>query len=231
MRVTLDLEGIQDEGIAIRSEGGEAGRLWSRRIDWSCRGHRLDLQIIAAEELPVPEPEPSEPVAGAVARIVRALAGSGALAVLRDPAAAFGRERIAFAEGLRLFAIADPADEDCWDAILSLGQPVYGVRGTLACEVMRPRPASVLSALAYGMFTCEQGLSLRLHEDRAGVAYECEDDGAVGTVIIRNGFEAARLSGRRGEYRDLGTEGYVRVVVRAGDRACWTQPRFIAPRR
>ncbi|MBA2481717.1 MAG: hypothetical protein H0V44_13725 [Planctomycetes bacterium] len=231
MRVTLDPGRIVGESVDVSDATGVVAKLWSRRIAWRCRDHVLDLQILAAEELPLPEAEPTEPVAGAVARIVKALAGSGALALLRDPAVALGPERIAFAEGLRLFAIASEADEACWDTMLSLGQPVYGVRGTLACEVMRPRPASVLSALAYGLFTCEEGLSLRLHEDRAGVAYEVDRDDAVGTVIIRNGFEATRLTGRRGEYRDLGTEAYVRLVVRAGTAVCWTQPRFIAPQR
>ncbi|MBA3707817.1 MAG: hypothetical protein H0W83_03225 [Planctomycetes bacterium] len=229
MRLTVDPDAAAGDAVPIIAEGGEVGSLWSRRIDWCCRDHRLDLQILAAEELPLPEPEPSEPAEGAVGRIVQALAGSGAISILRNPAAAFGRDRISFADGLRLFAIGNEADEACWDAMLSLGQPVYGVRGILACDALRPHPASVLSALAYGLFTCEQGLRLALHEDRVGVAYECDRDDAVGTVIIRDGFEALRLTGRSGAYRDRGTEGYVRLVVRSGEDACSTQPRFIAP--
>jgi hypothetical protein len=89
---------------------------------------------------------------------------------------------------------------------------------------------ALLSALAYGLFTCEEGLSVSaLREDRAGVAWEVDDDAAVATVVIRSGFEAARLAGRSGAWRDRGNEGYVRVTIRGRAGACWTQPRFIAP--
>jgi hypothetical protein len=230
MRVVCDpLAG--EASIPIHIDGLRCGELWTRRIDWICRDRRLDLQVLAAEPLPLPEPESSEPVEGAVARIVGALAGSGALALLRDPAAAFGVERIAFAEGLRLFSIASPEDEACWDAALTLGLPIYGLRGAIACEVLRPHPASVLSALAYGQFICEEGLTLgALHEDRSGVAWRTEAADAEATVVIRGGFEVGRIQGTSGSWRDQGNEGYVRVVVRSSQGACWTQPRFIAPK-
>ena len=60
--------------------------------------------------------------------------------------------------------------------------------------------------------------------------WECARDEAEATVIIRGGHEAAHLRGAAGEWRDRGNEGYVRIALRAGADACWTQPRLIAPR-
>jgi hypothetical protein len=205
--------------------------LWTQRLRWQCRERLLDLQVIFAEPLALPSSEPSEPVEGALARVCRAVAGTGALVLLRNPAQAFGTGRIAFADGARLLGIASEADEACWDAVLSLGRPIYGVRGTLACEVMSAHPASVLSALAYGMFVCEEGMTLRsLVEDRSQVSWDAGRADATAAVIIRDGFEAAQVSGASGQWRDQGPEGYVRVVIRAGQGTCWTQPRFLAGR-
>jgi hypothetical protein len=231
MRATLRPLEATGDAIPLTADHPIAP-LWTRRLDWRCRERRLDLQVIAVEPLAVPEPEPTEPPEGAIARVERALVGTGALLLLRNPAEAFGEERIAYAEGARLIGIASEADEACWDAMLTAARPVYGVRGTLACEVMTPRATSVLSALAYGLFVAEEGLSLgRLEEDRAHVAWDCGRAEAAATVLIREGFEAGRIAGAAGEWRDRGSEGYVRVVVRAGGDACWTQPRFIAPGR
>jgi hypothetical protein len=205
--------------------------LWTRRLQWMCRDKRVDVQVIFAEALELPEAEPSEPPEGAIARLERAVAGTGALLLLRNPAEAFGAERIGYAVGTRLFAIADEADEACWDAMLTLGQPIYGVRGTVVCEALRPQAASVLSALAYGQFVCEEGLALkRLDEDRERVAWDAGREDAEATVLIRGGYEAARLRGASGEWRDRGSEGYVRVTIRSGAGTCWTQPRLIMPK-
>ncbi len=206
--------------------------LWNARLDWRCRDVPVALQVLAAEPVSLPAPEPTEPAEGAIARLAQAIAGTGALILLRNPAQAFGPGRMSFAEGARLLAIASPEDEACWDEALSLGRPSYGVRGRLACEVLSARPASVLSALAYGLFVCEQGLALsRLLEDRSHVEWDCGQADASASVVIRGGFEAAVIPGAQGAWQDRGTEIYVRVVVRAGSGACWTQPRFIAPRR
>lgn len=229
MRFTLDP--LNANGDAIPLSGDRAlAPLWTQRLDWRCRDRRLDLQVIHAEPLALPAPEPTEPPEGAVARVERALAGTGALLMLRNPAEAFGTDRILYAEGCRLFGITTEADEASWDAMLTRARPVYGVRGLLACDALRPHPASVLSALQYGLFTCEEGLSLRrLAEDRLGVAWDTGREDASTTVVIRDGYEAATIAGAAGEWKDRGSEGYVRLVVRAGLDACWTQPRLIAP--
>jgi len=229
MRVTCDLLNPLQEAIALHAAVPVAP-LWSRRLQWTCRGRSLDCQVVFAEPMALPEPEPSEPVEGALARLGKVLHGTGALLLLRNPSEAFGLERMPFADGVRLLGIGSEADEACWDAALTLARPVYGVRGLISCEVLRPHPASVLSALAYGVYVCEEGLTLtELHEDRRGVRWACTRDDAVASVVIRDGYEAASLSGSQGQWRDLGSEGYVRVVVRAGAQACWTQPRFVAP--
>jgi hypothetical protein len=187
--------------------------------------------VVFPEALPLPVAEASEPVAGALARIHQAIQGTGALLILRNPAAAFGPSRMSFADGVRLLAIESEEDEACWDVALTLARPVYGLRGAIRCQVLQPHPASVLSALAYGLFVCEESLSLSsLQEDRSGVSWQCERDDATASVIIRDGFEVASIPGRGGSWSDSGKEGYVRVVIRAGTAACWTQPRFVAPR-
>ncbi len=138
---------------------------------------------------------------------------------------------MAFAEGVRLMSIASAEDEACWDECLTHGRPVYGVRGRQACEILAPKPASLLSALAYGLFVCEEGLEMReLHEDRTQVGWDTGRSETIASVVVRDGFEAARISGAQGRWVDQGRELYVRVVLRAGQDGCWTQPRFIAPR-
>ena len=207
--------------------------LWSHAARRRCRDGELAFRLIGADPVAVPEAEASEPVVGALARLLQACRGSGTLVMLENPAQAFGTERIPLTEGVRLFALHSDEDVACWDAILSLGQPIYGVRGMVAMEVMTAHPAGIVSALAYGLFTCDEGLSLTgLHEDRAGVAY-ASDRETTATVVIRGGFESVELHGAAGEqvrYVDRGGEAYVRLVItdRDGNR-CWTQPRFVVP--
>ncbi len=223
MRVTFIPLAVGSDRIPLSC----GGALWTRRIDWICAGVGLRLQVIGTEPVALPEPEPSEPVPGAIARVAQALRGTGALLTLLEPAAALGTERVLFAEGVRLFAITRSDDEVCWDIALSAGQPIYGVRGTVACDLARPSPAAALAALAYGGFTCEEGLSLvRLDEEPTGVRWTLPTVGEA-AVIVRGGYEAARIAGEAGEWRDRGGEGYVRVALTAASGRCWTQPRFV----
>lgn len=205
-------------------------QLWHARLQWLCRDVPLDLRVLAAEPVPLPAAEPSEPAPGAIARCVRACAGRHALLLLANPATALGTARIALAEGVRLMAIATPEDEACWDAMLALGQPCYGVRGSVAVDVMRPDPLGILTALAFGSFQSGEGLEAAISESPNHVSWTC-DEAVSAEVIGRSGFPLASQTGRSGRYDDRGNEGVVRVVLRAGERACWTQPRFIAPRK
>lgn len=221
-------DGISD--LLVRDDQGRtACTLWTHVARWSCKDAELVIQVIAPEALTLPTPESSEPVPGALARLTQALMGSGGLLLLRNPSTAFGAAKIAFAQGVRLFAIAEAADEACWDAMLSLGQPVYGIRGTIACACRTAHPGAVISALAYGTFTCEEGLAVSvLDESRQGVKWNLPHD-AETAVIVRDGFEAGRIRGTSGEWQDRGSEGFVRLVMRAQNGVAWTQPRFIAP--
>lgn len=221
---------LDAEGEVLTVHGGDRPMaLWHRRLSWRCRDAVLDLRILASTAVPVPEAESSEPVPGAIARVVAAVAGHGALILLANPAAALGAARMAFAEGVRLVGISTPADLACWDALLGLGQPCYGIRDEVVAEAMLPRPASMLSALAYGAFTCHDGLEpISLEETPQRVAWTM-DRPVTATVIGRGGFELATSTGTAGSYADRGTEGTVRVVLAATDATCWTQPRFVAP--
>lgn len=227
----LHLRPLAADGSSCPVAGGPPGlALWHARLAWNCAGTPLDLRLLASEPLALPQPEPSEPVPGAIARCVRACAGSGALLLLANPAAALGPERIALAEGIRLMSIATPEDEACWDALLALGQPCYGVRDSLSIELLRPDPLGVLSALAFGSFQACDGLAATISESPRHVAWTC-DEAVAAEIIGRSGFTLASQTGTSGRYDDRGNEGVVRAVLRAGGRACWTQPRFVAPRK
>jgi hypothetical protein len=228
----LHLRPLAAAGGSCPAAGGPPGlALWHARLAWTCAGTPLDLRVLAEEPLALPAPEPSEPVPGAIARCVRACAGSGALLLLANPAAALGQARIALAEGIRLMSIADPADEACWDAMLALGQPCYGVRDDIHLEVLRPQAAGVIAALAFGAFqACDGLVPEAVEESPRHVAWRCGET-VEAEVLGRAGFPLARTTGPSGRYDDRGNEGVVRVVLRAGGRTCWTQPRFVAPRK
>ncbi len=193
------------------------------------------MQVLSPEAAApaLPAPGAGEPATGLLARTLHALRGQGALLVLRNPAAAFGTARIAAAEGVRLFAMADADDEACWDAMLALGQPVYGLRGRQRIDCAVLHPASAISSLAFGMYVCEDGMEVaELHEDRAGVRWRIAGTGpAEAQVIGRGGFPLATIAGTSGAYADTGREGVVRVVLARGSGRAWTQPRLVAPRQ
>jgi len=228
MRVRCRL--LDHLGDSVPIDGAD-GALWQARLEWQCSDARLDLRVLAAEPVDMPEAEASEPVAGAIARVVAATKGSHALILLANPNEALGPARIALADGVRLFAITQEADLACWDAALALGVPVYGVRGCLVADLVRARPANLLSALAYGGALCCDGLEpVALLEDRHGVRWTLPVPGE-GAVIVRQGFEIARIAGSEGQWIDRGNEGYIRMELRTAAGNCWTQPRFIAQRR
>ena len=222
-----------DEMPWMDASGAVVARLWQHQAVWSCaEGLRLAFRILAAEPLAVPPVEPGEPAISALARLVQSVRGSGALVMLDHPAEVFTVDRVHGAEGVRLFGITDEADVAAWDALLAMGQPVYGIRDRLTIEILRPHPASILSALAYGTFTCDDGLVLTgLQEDRAGIAWS-SDCATTATAVIRDGFEAGTIrtaAGAIGKRADGVGELVVRLVIRDDQgHSCWTQPRFVS---
>lgn len=213
--------------------GAEVCVLWGAEVAANCQGTPLRLQVLAPDPIPLPVVD-GLPVPAALAAILHACQGQGGLIHLRNPSATLGDGQIAYAEGIRLFGITSEADEASWDALLSLGQPTYGMRGRLRIDASSAHPAAVISALAFGCFVCEDGLELAsLHEDRSGVQWAVVDPGSPvsAQIIVKGGFTLAVVPGLSGSYVDQGREGYARVVVAAGGCRLWTQPRLIAPRR
>ncbi len=223
---------LVDDGGAI------VARLWRGRLRWRCADGALELIVLALSEPTLPDHEPTEPIAGAIARVLLALRAQAEaigpmLSLLVAPAATFGADAIALADGVRLIAIDNDVDEACWDAALACGMPVYGVRGVCALDVARADATSAILALGLGGFTCGDRELAQLIEDRAGTRWRvagADADAAVATVVVRGGFEAAEIRGAEGTWVDRGDEGSVRVVVRTPSGSCWTQPRFVAPR-
>ncbi len=227
-----------DDLPLVDDDGAIVARLWRGRLRWRCADGALDLIVVALAAPTLPVGEPSEPVAGAIARVLVGLRAQAesigpTLTLMVAPAATLGAESIALAEGVRLLAIDSDADEACWDAALACGLPVYGVRGVCVLDVARADPAAAILALGLGGFTCGDRELAELTEDRVGTGWRVagdDADAAVATVIVRGGFEAATIRGPAGAWRDRGDEGLVRVVVRTPTGTCWTQPRFVAPR-
>ncbi len=232
MRLRFTPLAEHDGSISVRDDQGqERVSLVVRDVDWQCADASLRLRIFAVEPLDLPAPEASEPVAGALARILRTLAGTGALAALLNPSAAFGPARMALAEGVRLVAVADPADEACWEALLATAVPVYGLRGVAVVDVLSAHPASVLSALAYGVFLACDGLEPQSYdEDRSGMRWSTHEP-VQATVLAKGGFEVQTTTGCVGAYQDQGFEAYVRLQLRGPTGVCLGQPRFIMPRQ
>lgn len=232
MQIAVRLMAGEGDSVPLVGTGvAEGAALWRQRLEWMCDGRRLDLWVIAVEPVSLPEPEPTEPVPGAIARVLSHIRGNHVLTLLANPAEALGVADIRHAQGIRMFAIATEADRACWDAALGSGHIVYGIAGDAVCEVTTPRPASVISALAYGGYVACDGLvPTSLLEDRKGVTWEFATDTQV-TVIIKNGFEAQRFQGKNGQWVDRGSEGCVRLEATAASGQCWTQPRFIAAAR
>ncbi|MEK7411860.1 MAG: hypothetical protein AAB263_00920 [Planctomycetota bacterium] len=230
MRLRLRPLDITGDSVAVHGSP-QSLSLWHHRLSWTCRQTPLDLRILGVEPVSLPSAEPSEPVPSAIARVMQTIAGQGALLLLANPTQALGTTHMAFAEGVRLIGITNDDDVACWDALLALGQPCYGVRGDLVVEVSSPRASSVISALAYGLFTCHDGVELTTFaESQLGVQWQTSES-IDASVIGRGGFEIATSHGTTGSHTDTGREGTVRVVLRSGPRSCWTQPRFVAPRK
>ncbi len=231
MRLLIPPPGADGRLLVVGSDGAPVGELWTARFHSVCAGRRLDARIIATAPIDAPVHEPSEPVSGAIARLVAATRGRQALVAVMNPAEALGAERIAFADGVRLFGIGTAEDETSWDAMLTLGLPVWGWRGTMVLDAQHATVSSAWSAIAFGLFHAAEGTPLAaLDEDRAGVAWQSSDPSATTTAIIRGGFEDGRL-GAAGRRADRGNEVYVRLVIRSSFGDCWTQPRFIVPAR
>lgn len=204
--------------------------LWRARRRWTCRDAPLACCILAAEPFALPDEVADLPAASALAQALQACAAHGALLILANPAEAFGAQRIGWASGVRALAIGNAEEEACWDALLSLGQPCYGVAGRLVVTVLRPRPANVLSALSFGAFWSCAGLEpLAIEESPRHIAWRCPE-AVEAEIVARQGFVVARQRGCEGRYEDTGREGYVRAVLRGPSGTCWTQPRFVMPR-
>jgi hypothetical protein len=218
------------DGISLfTASDGSRVELFHRSARLACSDGELAVVLIAVEDLPAPEALAGENVVAALARLSATYRYPDALLWLPEPAQALGADRMAHAEGARLVSIDTADDEACWDAALSKGLPIYGLRGEIVASVRRATSIDLLGALAYGLFHCREGLvATVITEERSGVSWEIPAAESV-QVILRDGFEAASIPGPSGSWTDRGDEAVVRLVASGSEGRLWTQPRFIMP--
>jgi hypothetical protein len=238
-RLNATWAGADGPWLWFDDQGRALAELWRASVDWPCRGAdgravRVQARLIGTEAIALPVLALDQPVPVALAALVHAVRGHGALVALERPGEVL-QQGVGAAEGIRLLAVYDEADEAAWDALVSGGQPTYAVRDRLAMWMDQPDPSMVLSSLAFGGFICHRNLPLtHFEEDRTGVAY-IADRPTTATVLIKDSFEAGRLIGSPGatvRWTDGGREGVVRLCITdESGGCCWSQPRMVVPRR
>ena len=152
------------------------------------------------------------------------------LSLIRQPANSLDGIENQWLAGLRLVAIDSPDDEEWWEQQLSAGLPCFALGAQLHVQCSKAEIGSLLMALAFGNFSLgdlPQGFAL--DEQRDGISWQAEQELEV-SYLVRDGFEAAREYGCRGQWRDAdqAQAGYVRMEVRHSGGRLLSQPRWLS---
>jgi len=226
---------IRDDLLQIQLADAGTLPLTALAWHWRCSDADLRMRCFAAKRLnPLPTPEPSEPVIGALARIQQWARNQheDVVLMLDNPAQALGRDQMTALQGVRLIGIRSESDRSCWDAALSSGLPVYGVYQDICSQLTQPNAASFLTAISYGAFTSGDGVDMEhFEESPKGCRWRLSaaPDNAV-SVVVKGGLEAATIEGPEGFWQDAGQEGYVRLEMHQEHHRRFSQPRLVANR-
>lgn len=203
------------------------GRLTVQPQQWTCRDGSLRFSVLALEELSLPQPESSEPLVAALARVQQAVKQRGGWLII-EALTALDPQLHQHCTGCRFLRLEEAEDRRIWDALLSLGLPIYALSEQIYCQLSQPRPLQALQALLFGAFYCSNGLAVTLDESPQGCSIHADQD-LEARVIVRGGLEAATLQGSSIVWQDSGHEGYVRIEAETPDGDWWlaTQPRFV----
>jgi len=201
-----------------------------RLLEVDCADVALRVAVLAESEPPLPDLDPeATPAVAFLAAVMESVAWPEGLVALDRPTRLAGGDKVDYLRGINLLGVCDDADEGCWDRALSRGIPCYGVCGDCHLPDARPRARSILAGLAYGNFLTGPGPVPDLREDREGVSWSGAGRGAEVAVVVRGGFEASRIRGDEGSWRDRGSEAYVRLVFELDGRLVRSQPRMVMP--
>lgn len=202
--------------------------LWTQVYRWRCADTDLHMRVVAGAPQEVLASEPTEPLAGAIARLTAHHAFPESVCCLLDPGVALAEDRLRWAWGLRAMGLGREADETIWDQAWLSGIAAYGLCGRLRLTLHGKVDAqSVLLALGYGhVLACAGDVVERWEETSRGLSWRLRTPGEV-AILGGGGFELARLGGLEGTWCDHGDEGLVRAVVSAGGARCWSQPRLV----
>lgn len=203
------------------------GHLCAVPIHWSCRDGDLYVRLLSHAEIPLPQAEPSEPRLAALARLAQHARAHDAYLIL-EKIASYDSEFYPHLNVCRFLSIEQDEDAQLWDAVLSLGMPIFAMRDDIFVELMRATTLNALQALLFGAYYCSNGLHLELDErPHACRVASLQGHRMDARVIVRGGMEVEQLQGQTIQRDDRGSEGYIRLEISAAGKQAWTQPRFV----
>ena len=106
-------------------------------VDWACRDGQLSLRVLCDVPLELPPYEPSEPRLAALARLGQWSRQHGAYLALNN-VRAYDAEFYPHLNVCRFLCLDNDEDLQIWDAVLSLGMPMFALRDTMMVELSRP---------------------------------------------------------------------------------------------
>ena len=144
-----------------------------------------------------------------------------------------------------------PSYEQIWDGVLSAGRAIFGVatddshnykdfhpgmsnpgRGWVVVHAEELVSEAIVEGLASGNFYASTGVELtdlKSSSQLVSLRIEQQSDFVYTTSFIgRDGETYAETTGLEASYEPMGSEGYIRAVVKSssGSKA-WTQPVFL----
>lgn len=226
---TCQIEALASDKTQLQVCHGEQllGHIFTCFVEWTCRDGALRVYCLSMDELAPPQAESTEPRIAALARLGQWARAHDAQLVI-DGLDQYDESFYQHITVCRFLMIHNQQDIAVWDRVLSMGLPIFGMRGALHCLVRTPSVLSAFQALLFGSFYASDGLSISLDEQPHACRITSQDGKALqARVIVRGGMELKELSGADIDWKDSGQEGYVRFELQSDQAQAWTQPRFV----